>query len=190
MDGPCATELLAAEACVVADPATCSCFSQPFNETFPSEVGGAYRTTMAFEIPGSDMFCEVANENVCIKLEASGTCCCTKEVHEFITCSFTSDWNVQFAAGDCVFNKCSTADESEGSSGGSSMMIIIIAIVLTLLLCCCCCCCGCYFYRRRRNALATSAGESTSKDVSTNIQPTFSMHNFMESCNLFHFTIN
>ena len=163
MDSPCATQLTTAVSCVDADPATCACYTQPFNETLVNDLGGAYRTTMAFEIPGSDEFCTTANDNVCIKLEAMGGCCCTTEINDWLTCSFESDWSPQFGAGDCAFNQCSAA-EAEGG-GGSSMLIIIIAVVITVLLCCCCCCCGCYYYRRKRRAAEATANESTSKDV-------------------------
>ena len=163
MDGPCATQLTAAVSCVDADPATCACYTQPFNETLVTDFGGAYRTTMAFEIPGSDEFCTTANENVCTKLEATGECCCSAEINEWLTCSFESDWSPQFGAGDCAFSQCSAA--AEGGGGGSSMLIIIIAVVVTVVLCCCCCCCGCYYYRRKRRAAEAAANESTSKDV-------------------------
>jgi hypothetical protein len=163
MEGVCATQLLAVESCVLADPGGCSCFGEPFNTTFPNAVGGAYRTTMAFEIPGSDVFCEVANENVCIALEESGSCCCQPEVTEYLDCSFVSDWGPNFGAGDCPFSKCGAGEE--GDSGGS-MMIIIIAAVVGVLLCCCCIGGFCCWRRRRRNAAIKDKESNKSKGVS------------------------
>lgn len=143
MDGPCATQLTAAVACVDADPATCTCYTQPWrmiNETLINDFGAAYRMAIAFEIPGSDEFCTTANENVCIKLEASGECCCSTEIYEWLTCSFESDWSPSFGAGDCAFDQSCAAYADGGSGGGSgrgcSMMIIIIAVVVTVLLSC------------------------------------------------------
>lgn len=168
MDGPCGTQLMTLESCVEADPATCSCFKSPFNETFPSDVGTAYRMTMAFEIPGTDEFCATANEGVCASLDVSGNCCCQTEVNDYLTCEFSSEWNIQFNAGNCEFSKCGAGEEEGGDGGGSgSMMYIIIGAVVALLLCCCCC--GFFFYRRRRNAAAAAANkvDADSKDVST-----------------------
>ena len=107
---------------------------------------------MAFEIPGTEYFCQTANENVCLTLETSGSCCCQPEVNDYIDCSFTSDWGPSFGAGDCPFSKCGAGEEEGG--GGGSMMIIIIAVVVVLL-----CCCGggfCFWWRRRRQLAAES----------------------------------
>lgn len=160
MEGPCASQLMAADACVQADPGGCGCFSQPFIDAFPSEIGGAYRTTMAFEVPGTEWFCEVANENVCMSLDASGSCCCQTEVNNYIECSFTSDWGPTFGAGDCPFSFCGAGDD-DGGGGGGSMMIIIIAVVVVLL--CCCCGGGFCFYRRRRLRNMAENGKGSSK---------------------------
>ena len=130
--GPCGPQLMAADACVQADPGTCGCFTQPFMDNFWVEVSLAYKTTLAFEIPGSEFFCSTANDNVCKQLETSGNCCCETEVNNFITCSFASEWNIAFGAGDCPYDMCGAGGDAEGGGEGESskMIIIIICVVV------------------------------------------------------------
>jgi hypothetical protein len=162
--GPCGSQLMAADMCVQSDPGSCSCFTQPFMDSFHLQVGSAYKTTLAFEIPGSEWFCPMANDNVCVFIENSASCCCTTEVHNFIDCSFQSDWNPSFGVDDCSFDKCGLAGGGDdGGGGGGSMMIIIIAVVVVLL--CCCCAGGGLYYRRRKRNAATKT-DAASNDVS------------------------
>lgn len=146
MASACAAQLSAASTCVQGDPASCACFSQPFDVQFPGEVLAAFRSTLAFEIPGSEFFCDTANDNVCMQVEVGGSCCCQDEVLEYISCSFTSDFGPQFGAPGCEFSKCGMGGGGGGEGGGSSMMMIVVILLLL------CCCGGGFFYYRRRNS--------------------------------------
>jgi hypothetical protein len=164
----CAIDLAAANTCVQGDPAGCICFAQPFDEVFPLEVSGAYRTTMAFEIPGSDLFCSKANENVCQALEVSGNCCCNAEVKKYVGCAFTSDLGPLFGAPTCGYDNCGVGGDAEGGGGGGSMIIIIAAVAAVLILGCCG---GFFCYRRRKARLALDGSENNGKDVRSEKSP-------------------
>jgi hypothetical protein len=150
MADPCAAELATANSCVSGDPATCSCFTQPFLESFPNEVSSAYRKTMAFEVPGTPEFCDRANFNVCIQFDTTASCCCGQEITEYTKCAYTNTLNVQFGAPGCE-HTCGT----DGEEGGGGTMIIIIIIIMLLLGCGA----GGFFYYRRRTRLAALADE-------------------------------
>jgi hypothetical protein len=62
---PCVVELEAANTCIAADTATCTCFNQPFSTTFPADFEAAFRQTLAFYPPDSPDFCDASNEKVC-----------------------------------------------------------------------------------------------------------------------------
>lgn len=175
--GPCMTQLTAIDGCVAADPGACGCFGQPFMDVFWQEVSTAYKTTMAFEIPGSEWFCPTANDNVCTQLETSGNCCCNTEVTDFITCSFESDWNPSFGAGDCPFNNCGAGGDGEDGSGGSSggMMLYIIIGAVVAFLCCCCCGGGLYYRRRKRLAAEAAANNKTDSNISKGVSSSLSL---------------
>jgi LPXTG-motif cell wall-anchored protein len=159
MADPCAAQLASANSCVSGDPGTCSCFTQPFMESFPTEVSGAYRKTMAFEVPGTPEFCAKANFNVCTQFETTGSCCCGKEVTEYTKCTFTSTLNGQFGVTDCEHTGCGLGGAEAAGGGGSMMMIIIVIVVLLGGG-------GGFYYYRRRKRLAALGG----KDVDTKVR--------------------
>lgn len=163
MADPCASQLIAASTCVQSDPSTCSCFSQPFDTAFPNEISLAYRTTLAFEVPGSEPFCTAANENVCVKLEVGGSCCCQTEVHDYISCSFEQSFNPIFGVSNCPFSKCG------GEESSSSMSLVMMAaIAAAILLCCCCSFVLCLLRRRRvrKRIIRTTKLDKETKDDS------------------------
>jgi hypothetical protein len=148
----CASQLNTAKACVEGDAAACSCFVPPFDTVFPEEVKGAYRKTMAFEVPGDPAFCDAANMEVCTILETTAGCCCGAEITEYVNCAFETELNPVFGAGECP-HTCGGGgggggDGGGGEGGGGMMMIVAIAFVLIIL---CCCCGGFFYYRRRKN---------------------------------------
>jgi hypothetical protein len=154
MADPCAAQLATANSCVSRDPATCSCFTQPFIESFPREVTGAYFYTIAFETPGTTEFCAEANFNVCTQFETTASCCCGEEITEYTECMFTSALNIQFGAPGCEHTSCSN-DREEAALG--DVMLIIIGIIVVVLGC------GgaggffCYLRRKRLGAFAGKA---------------------------------
>jgi hypothetical protein len=174
MADPCAAQLTAANSCVSGDPGSCSCFTQPFMTSFPTEVTGAYRKTMAFEVPGSPEFCTKANFNVCTQFETTAGCCCGKEITEYTKCTFTSTLNVNFGAVGCEHTSCGGGGEEAAGGGGGSMMIIVVILLLLG------CGCGGFYYRRRKR-LASLVG----KDVDTRVRSTYEcmnecMHGWMD----------
>jgi hypothetical protein len=168
MADPCAGQLASANACVSGDPGSCSCFTQPFMESFPGEVAGAYRKTMAFQVPGTPEFCAKANSNVCIEFETKANCCCGGEITEYTKCAFTSTLNGQFGAPGCEHTCGNDGAEGAGGGGGSMMMIVIIVLLLG-------CGGGGFFYYRRRKRLAGG------KDVDTNVRTYGWMDGWMDS---------
>jgi hypothetical protein len=165
-DPSCAGQLATANACVSGDPATCSCFTQPFLTSFPAEVSGAYRKTMAFEVPGTPAFCDKVNANVCTQFETSASCCCGKEITEYSKCAYTNVLNPQFGAPGCEHTCGSGGEEGGDDGGGGGSMIIIVIIVLLLG----CGCGGIFYYRRRKRLAALAADDTKDKDVDTKVR--------------------
>ena len=158
MADPCAAQLAAADSCVSGDAGSCSCFTQPFMTSFPTEVTGAYRKTMAFEVPGTPEFCDKANFNVCTQFETTAGCCCGKEITEYTKCTFTNTLNVDFGSPGCE-HTCGSDGEEAAGGGGSMMMIVVIVLLLG-------CAGGGFFYYRRRKRLGALVG----KDVDTRVR--------------------
>ena len=163
MDGPCASQLNAAKACIDADPATCSCFVPPFETNFPESVAGAYRITMAFESPGTEGFCNVANAEVCKMFDAEASCCCQQETNDFIACEFTNTLGPQYGCGNCEASGCGDAagKGGGGDGGGGLMMYAAVGGIVILILCC-----GLGFcYRKKKLAAAAKAKVRTCVDL-------------------------
>ena len=141
----CEAEISAAEACIAADPTTCTCQPQPFRDNVPYEIDGAYKGTMAFHTPDEPEFCTKANDKVCTYLEGIN-CCCTAELTAVAACKFVNDLGPKLGAIGCE-HKCGGGDDAGGAGGGggSMMMIIIIAVVAIIILGC-----GGFIYRRRK----------------------------------------
>ena len=149
----CEAEISAAEACIAADPTTCTCQPQPFRDNVPYEIDGAYKGTMAFHTPDEPEFCTKANDKVCTYLEGIN-CCCTAELTAVAACKFVNDLGPKLGAVGCE-HKCGGDDAGGDGGGGSMMMIIIIAVVAIIILGC-----GGFFYRRRKRLQQ----ESSDKD--------------------------
>ena len=140
----CSSELSAAEACVASDPGSCSCISSPFSD-FVIEVQTAYRKTLAFESPGSEMFCARSLFYVCDLMDAS-SCCCNAEVNAYTRCAYEKELATTFAVSNCAYN-CGGESDSDGEGGGGNTGLIIASSVSVLFFCCLFSYC---WYRRRR----------------------------------------
>ena len=146
----CATEVGAAESCV-AGGACAECITGTF-EDWIKEYENEYKRTVAFEAPGTDLFCERSQFYVCEVLKTSN-CCCTAELEAYSSCAYTNELNALFSV-DCPYNGCSGGgaggEEGGGGGGGSSMIIIIAAVAVVIL----CGGGGFCWYRRRKRRLA------------------------------------
>jgi hypothetical protein len=156
----CATELGAAESCVTASASTCSVCIPAFSD-FKLNFENEYKRTLAFEAPGTEIFCERSNFYVCEVMKESA-CCCNAEVDAWAKCAYEKELGSLFdvtCSGGCG---ASGGGGGGGGEGGGSMMIIIIAAFVVVLLCCCC---GGCWYRRRKRQLISGKGVRGSFNV-------------------------
>jgi hypothetical protein len=148
----CAAELAAAESCVTASASACSLCIPAFSD-FKTDYENEYKRTLAFEAPGTDIFCERSNFYVCEVMKESD-CCCNAEIDAWAKCAYEKELGSLFDV--TCSNGCGAAAGDGGGGGeGGSMMIIIIAAVVVVLLCCCG---GGCWYRCRKRRLISGKG--------------------------------
>jgi hypothetical protein len=87
---PCATEIQAADTCILADVENCVCLEETFLETFPTEVESSFQAFLATQDPADPLFCQATNDNLCEFLQAAASCCCIREVTEYSACILVS----------------------------------------------------------------------------------------------------
>ena len=161
--GPCEAQLQAAEACITADPITCSCFSRPFAENLRNDVGESYKSTLAFDVPNSPEFCSSVNNNVCNYMSTK-SCCCNEETTALADCLYQNELNLKFGVLECQHNCGDNDGAAGGVGGGSNLMIIVLVSVMAALLLCCGG--GCYYYFFRCKKAKVSEDEEEEIDVS------------------------
>jgi hypothetical protein len=160
----CAAELAAAESCVTASASACSVCIPAFAD-FKLDYENEYKRTLAFEAPGTDIFCERSNFYVCEVMKDSD-CCCNAEIDAWAKCAYEKElgslFDVTCSHGCGAGGGGGGGGEGGGEGGGGSMMMIMIAAVVVVLLCCCC---GGCWYRRRKRRLISGKGVRGSLNV-------------------------
>lgn len=151
----CVSELTAAESCVTSSASACSVCIPAFPD-FQDKYENEYKRTMAFEAPGTDIFCERSSFYVCEVMKESN-CCCNAEIDSWAKCAYEEELGPLFGA-TCSYG-CGdgTGGDASGESG-SMMMSVVIAVVVIIF----CCCGGGFWYRRRKRRFVTDNGVSDS----------------------------
>ena len=124
---------------------------ETFPTDFPADLKRLFASTQAFAIPGTDQFCNIANDRICAEAEANYSCCCQQPIDDWQNCLVENVYSADLS----LPRPCSSSCMNSGGGGGSSMGIIIGAVAAVVVIGG-----GLAFWclRRRRAARAAAAG--------------------------------